>query len=133
MELARVVACAETLMESCTRDPLSVQKAAEDFARELEALRAAVETKGKERAERGQPAAAHDAAGGAATTSLSKAAEPEEEDDREVAELVEELQRHRARLKQLIDGVRDLSMDVGFWGIGEGCEPLDVEDRTNRE
>ena len=118
-ELERIVRVADTLLLGSSPEPEEVARAEEDVTTALSSLSSRI----------------RELAGAAKTEARdeemkidddTKEDEEEEEDelDEELAALEAKLVARRRRLKELIDGVRDISADVAMWGVKERFHAL---------
>ena len=114
-ELERIVRVADTLLLGSSPEPEEVARAEEDVTTALSSLSSRIrELAGATKTEARDEEMKID----------DDTKEDEDELDEELAALEAKLVARRRRLKELIDGVRDISADVAMWGVKERLHAL---------
>ena len=120
-ELERIVRVADTLLLGSSPEPEEVARAEEDVTTALSSLSSRIrELAGAAKTEaRDEEMKIDD------DTKEDEDEEDEEDElDEELVALEAKLVARRRRLKELIDGVRDISADVAMWGVKERFHAL---------
>ena len=120
-ELERIVCVADALLLGSSPEPQDVARAEEDVTAALSSLSSRVRelagTTNTEAQDRKETKIDDD--------TLEDDTVLDDDDDEELAALEARLVARRRRLKELIDGVRDISADVAMWGVKERFHALE--------